>query len=140
MGEAYDASEAVYLPQTNVKTVVREGFAQGGIYNFDTPYGCARVRIRNKDFQEVAGFRYGDIVHVKITDGDRIVLDDKATYERSFGFAPRHKPLICGDIQIGEAQMLRFTINDANFMKEYAPELLDDQSKAVDYVFTVTKE
>ena len=36
--------------------------------------------------------------------------------------------------------MLRFTINDANFMKEYAPELLDDQSKAVDYVFTVTKE
>ena len=140
VGEAYDASEAVYLPQTNVKTVVREGFAQGGIYNFDTPYGCARVRIRNKDFQEVAGFRYGDIVHVKITDGDRIVLDDKATYERSFGFAPRHKPLICGDIQIGEAQMLRFTINDANFMKEYAPELLDDQSKAVDYVFTVTKE
>jgi len=139
VGPEYPKSEITILPQTNVKTTVRPGFAQGGIYNFDVAYGCARINIFNKDFQQVCGFSYGDKVQVTITDGDRVILDQQTTYERSFGFAPRHKPLICGDIQHGDAQKLRFTINDHNFIDEYAPELKDNIAKAVDYVFTVSR-
>lgn len=139
VGPAYPISEIKLRPMTTVKTVVKEGFAQGGIYNFDVAYGCSRVNIYNKDFQEICGFRFGDKVHVKITDGDRVVFDADATYEKAFGFAPRFEPLICGDIQPGDAQKLRFTINDHNFIEEYAPELKGNIDKAVGYVFTVTR-
>lgn len=139
VGPSYPVSDITFLPLTTVETVVREGFAQGGFYNFDIAYGCSRVNIYNRDFQSICGFQYGELVHVRITDGDRVILDEPATYERAFGYAPRNKPLICGDIQHGDAQKLRFTINDCNFIREYAPELLGNTARAAGYVFTVTK-
>jgi len=140
VGPSYDKSQITMLPLTNVETIVKKGFAQGGIYNFDTAYGCSRINIYNKDFQEICGFKYGDIVYVKITNGDRVIFEGDTTYEKSFGYAPRFKPLICGDIQHADSQKLRFTINDMNFIDEYAPELKHNTDKAVDYVFTVTKK
>lgn len=140
VGPSYPIEEITILPLTNTKAFVQEGYAQGGIYNFDVAYGCCRVNIYNKQFQEIGGFKYGDTVHVKITDKGRVVFDEDATYEKAFGYAPRFEPLICGDIQHGDAQMLRFTINDYNFIEKYAPELKDNIAKAVDYIFTVTKK
>ena len=140
VGPAYPVSELVLAPLTNVPTAVREGFAQGGIYNFEVSYGCARINIFNRDFQNVCGFAYGDTVRVCITDGERVVFEGDTIYERTFGMAPTGVPLLLGDIQHGDAQKLRFTINDCNFIKLYAPELENNLEKSADYVFTVTKK
>lgn len=140
IGPSYPVSEVVVLPLTNISASVREGYAEGGIYNFDLAYGDSRVNIRNVDFQRIGGFRYGDLVRITITDSDRTIFDQDATYERAFNYVERHKPLICGDIQCGDSQMLRFTINDHNFVKEYAPELINDISKASNYKVVITKK
>lgn len=140
VGPEYPVSQIVILPLTNVITQVSEGFAQGGIYNFEVSYGCARINILNKDFQNIAGFRYGDTVRVTISDGNRIVFDGDTKYERTFGMAEKYRPLLLGDIQHGDAQKLRFTINDMNFIKAYAPELENNLERSVDYVFTVRKK
>ena len=139
VGEAYEVSDLVRVPLTNIKPVCKEGFAEGGIYNFDLGYGSARVNIRNEVFQHVCGFAYGDRVEVSITEGDRVVFADRAAYERSFGFVESGAPFICGDIQPGPAQLLRFSINDRNFIEEYCPELAFNSAGAVNYVFRVRK-
>ncbi len=137
VGPLYPVSEVVILPLTNIKPEVKKGYARGGIYNFDVAYGCARVNIANKAFQQTGGFAYGDMVRVRISDHDQIVFEGDTRYEKAFGYAERNHPLICGDIQTGDRQLLRFTINDHNFIKEYAPQLDNNTAGAVDYVFEV---
>ena len=133
VGPAYPLSRVVRLALTNVAPRLGEGWAEGGVYNFDVPYGSARINIRNLDFQQVAGFSYGDLVHVRVTDGDRIVYEGPARYARTFGDVEEGVATLVGDIQPGERQMLRF--NTGNFIREYAPELEGDQSLAVNYRF-----
>ena len=133
VGPAYPVSKIVRLALTNVAPRLGEGWAEGGVYNFDMPYGSARINIRNLDFQQVAGFSYGDLVHVRVTDGDRIVYEGPARYARTFGDVEEGVATLVGDIQPGERQMLRF--NTGNFIREYAPELEGDQSLAVNYRF-----
>ena len=139
VGPSYPVEEVVILPLTNIRPVVREGYAEGGIYNMEVAYGDSRINISNKEFQEIGGFRYGDLVHVTIKDGERLIYEDDVMYERAFNYVERRKPLICGDIQPGDKQKIRFTINDINFIEVYAPELMDDMSKAVNFKFTVTR-
>lgn len=133
VGPAYPLSRVVRLALTNVAPRLGEGWAEGGVYNFDVPYGSARINIRNLDFQQVAGFSYGDLVHVRVTDGDRIVYEGPARYARTFGDVEEGVATLVGDIQPGERQMLRF--NTDNFIREYAPELEGDQSLAVNFRF-----
>ena len=139
VGPQYSLDEITILPLTNIKAEVKEGYACGGIYNFDVAYGCCRVNIYNKDFQNIGKFQYGDIVNVTISDKGKLIFKGKTTYEKAFGYAPRHQPFICGDIQHGDRHMLRFTINDHNFIDEYAPFLKNNTDKAVDFKFEVEK-
>ena len=67
VGPQYSLDEITILPLTNIKAEVKEGYACGGIYNFDVAYGCCRVNIYNKDFQNIGKFQYGDIVNVTIS-------------------------------------------------------------------------
>ena len=133
VGPEYPVDQIVTMPLTNVEPQLSEGWAEGGIYNFDMAYGTARINVRNKDFQEVAGFRYGDHFHVVITGGKRVIFEGTGIYERTFGFADESEAFLCGDIQPGDAQMLRFNALD-NFVLRFAPWLATDASVAVDYV------
>ena len=137
IGPAYPVDDIVRLALTGVAPKLGDGWAEGGVYNFDVPYGSARINIRNRDFQQVAGFSYGDLVHVRVTDGDRMVFEGFARYARTFGDVEEGMATLVGDIQPGERQMLRF--NTGNFIREYAPELEGDQSLAVDYRFRFEK-
>lgn len=47
--------------------------------------------------------------------------------------------LVCGDIQPGAAQTLRFNINELNFIERYAPELRNNTAAAVDYRVIITR-
>ena len=133
VGPAYPADQVVRIVLTNVEARLGEGWAEGGVFNFDVPYGSARINVRNRDFQQVAGFSYGDLVKVSVNDGDRLVYEDIARYARTFGDVEDGVATLVGDIQPGERQMLRF--NTGNFIREYAPELEGDQSLAVDFRF-----
>ena len=137
VGPSYPVGKIVRLALTNVAPRLGDGWAEGGVYNFDVPYGSARINVRNREFQQVAGFSYGDLVHVHVTDGDRTVFDGFARYARTFGDVEEGMATLVGDIQPGERQMLRF--NTGNFIREYAPELEGDQSLAVNYRFRFEK-
>ena len=128
VGPAYDVADIVRIALTDVEPCVGEGWAEGGIYNLDMPYGCARINIPNRRFQSDGGFAYGDDVHVRVSDGERIVFDGPARYARTFGDVEEGMATLVGDIQHGEAQMLRF--NTGDFVREYAPELEEDPGRA----------
>ena len=132
VGPAYPVDEIERVLLTNVKPFLGFGWAEGGIYNFDMPYGTARINVHNRDFQQLAGFSYGDLVRVLITDGDRTVFDGPARYARTFGDIEEGMATLVGDIQPGERQMLRFN-TDGGFLQTYAPELLGDQSLAASW-------
>ncbi|MDO5107400.1 MAG: SAM-dependent chlorinase/fluorinase [Coriobacteriaceae bacterium] len=134
VGPAYPVSEVVRLALTNVKPLLSFGWAEGGVYNFDLPYGSARINIRNRDFQQLAGFSYGDLFHVTVHDGDRLVFEGEGRYGRTFGDVEDREAQLVGDIQLGASQMLRFNTR-GNFIREHAPEVERDQSLAVNFRF-----
>lgn len=132
VGPAYPVEKVVRLALTNIVPHLGTGWAEGGIYNFDVPYGSARINIRNREFQQVAGFAYGDLFHVAVMDGDRLIYEGEGRYGRTFGDVEDREAFLVGDIQPGERQMLRFNTCD-NFIKAHAPEIERDQSLAVDW-------
>ena len=125
VGPAYAPGEVVRVPLTNVEPRLGDGWAEGGIYNFDLPYGSTRINAPNRKFQQVAGFAYGDLVRVRVLDGERVVFDGLARYARTFGDVEEGMPTLVGDIQPGERQMLRLN-TDGGFLQKYAPELMGD--------------
>jgi len=139
VGPSYPVEEVLILPVTNVKTEVRPGFARGGFYDMEASFGCLRVNISNKDFQEIGGFAYGEKVHLVINDGEKDIFDDIAYYDKTFGLAPKKVAFICGDVQLGDAQTLRFSLNEDNFFDKYDPRLHSGLACAINYSFTVTK-
>ena len=134
VGPSYPVSEVVRLALTNVKPLLSFGWAEGGVYNFDLPYGSARINIRNRDFQQLAGFSYGDLFHVTVHDGSRFVYEGDGRYGRTFGDVEDREAQLVGDIQLGASQMLRFNTR-GNFIREHAPEVERDQSLAVNFRF-----
>ena len=138
VGPEYPVSEIISHTLTNVETVVREGYAHGGFYDMEKSFGCLRVNITTKDFQEKGGFRYGDRLHLVISDGSRAIYDGICYYDKTFGLAPKGEAFVCGDIQSGDAQTLRFNLNEDNFFDKYAPELNNGLGIAKDYSFTAT--
>ena len=138
VGTEYPVAEVELIALTNVEPRVGEGWAEGGVFNYDVPYGSARINVRNRDFQQKAGFAYGDHFHVTVYDGDRLVYEGDGLYGRTFGEVAGAEASIVGDIQHGEAQMLRFSAC-GNFIRSCAPELERDRSLAVNYRFRFEK-
>ena len=138
VGPAYPVDEIVIHTLTNVETVVRKGYAHGGFYDMEKSFGCLRVNILTKDFQEIGGFRYGDKLHLVISDGKKALYDGICYYDKTFGLAPKGEAFVCGDIQTGDEQTLRFNLNEDNFFDRYAPELNKGLGIAKDYSFTAT--
>lgn len=140
VGPRYPLEDVVILPSlTNVKTEVRQGYARAGFFDCEQAFGCLRVNITTKDFQEIGGFSYGEKVNLSISNGEKDIFSGVAYYDKTFGLAPKKVPFICGDIQLGEEQTLRFSINEGNFFDMYAPELNNGLGCALNYSFTVTK-
>lgn len=138
VGPEYPVSEIVTHTLTNVETVVRKGYAHGGFYDMEKAFGCLRVNITTKEFQDTGGFRYGDRIHLVISDGHKPIYDGICYYDKTFGLAPKGEAFVCGDIQAGEGQTLRFNLNHDNFFDKYAPELNNGLNEAKDYSFTAT--
>lgn len=133
VGPAYPVDEAVLVPLTNIAPRTGDGWAEGGIYNIDKPYGSCRINIANRDFQQVAGFAYGDHYRVRISRGEQTIYEGIGIYERTFGFADDSEAFLCGDIQMGAGQMLRLSVR-GNFVRNVAPWLADDATQACDYL------
>lgn len=132
VGPTYPISEIERVNLTNVSPSVGDGWAEGGVYNFDVPYGSARINIKNSDFQKVAGFSYGDLFHVTVADGNDIIYEGVGRYGRTFGEVADCEANVVGDIQHGDRQMLRFSTR-GNFIREYAPQIEFDHSLAVSW-------
>ncbi len=133
VGPSYPVDEVVLVPLTNIDARLGDGWAEGGIYNIDKPYGSCRINIGNRDLQRVAGFAYGDHFHLRISCGDRIIYEGVGIYERTFGFADDSEAFLCGDIQMGAGQMLRLNVR-GDFVRNVAPRLADDATCVVDYL------
>ena len=138
VGPAYPVDEVITHTLTNVETVVRKGYAHAGFYDMEPAFGCLRVNIRTKDFQEIGGFRYGDRLHLVISDGHRALYDGICYDDKTFGLAPKGEAFVSGDVQTGDEQTLRFNLNQDNFFDRYAPELNNGLGIAKDYSFTAT--
>ena len=139
VGPAYSADEIVVEALTSVETEVRPGYARAGFYDMEPSFGCLRVNLYHRDFREIGGFEYGEQVHLVVSDENKALFDGIAYYDKTFGLVPKNAPFICGDIQLGDEQKIRFSINQDNFFEKYAPELKKGLHAAKNYSFTVTK-
>lgn len=138
VGPEYPVADITAVTLTNVETVVRNGYAHAGFYDMEKAFGCLRVNITTRDFQETGGFRYGDRLHLVIEGGGRVIYDGICYYDKTFGLAPKKEAFLSGDIQTGDGQTLRFNLNEDNFFDKYAPELNNGLGAAKDYSFTAT--
>ena len=140
VGPAYPVSEIITHTLTNIKTELRAGYARAGFYDMEKAFGCLRVNIRTRDFTEICGFSYGDRLHITVADGEKVLFDGPAFFEKTFGLAPDGAAFLCGDIQIGEEQTIRFSLNKDNFFDRYAPELNTGLLAAQNYSITVVPQ
>ena len=139
VGPVYPTDEIKVEALTSIETVVRPGYARAGFYDMEPSFGCLRVNLYHRDFREICGFEYGEQVHLVVCDGNETFFDGVAYYDKTFGLVSEKVPFICGDIQLGDEQKIRFSLNQDNFFEKYAPELKKGLRAAMNYSFTVTK-
>lgn len=91
VGPAYPVSEIVLH---EIKTAeIKPGFAKG-IFEIDDPnFGNMWTNIPMKEFK-AAGFEYGDMINVKITNEGKTAFDKKVLFHQSFGYAKKGEPMI----------------------------------------------
>ncbi len=112
VGKKIDVSEVVLIPTESVK--ISDGFASGAIDVLDNRFGSLWTNI-TKDQLDEAGFKYGDKVHMTITNNERIVFQNIVKYEISFSNVAIGETLL----YVNSLVMAAVAINQGDFAKAY---------------------
>ncbi len=126
VGPAYKVEDIVEhdIHQPSIK----EGYAKGILEIEDPNFGNQWTNIQLKDFMD-AGFKYGDMVDVKISHNDEIKFEEKILFDSSFGCAEKGQPMIYNN----ELMKIAFSVNQGSFKDIYSidfgPEWIVEISK-----------
>lgn len=112
VGEKIDLKDIVLIKTENV--IIEDGFASGAIDVLDNRFGSLWTNITKKQF-DTAGFKYGDKIHMTITNGERIVFQNIIRYEISFSNVAIGETLA----YINSLVMVGIAINQGNFADAY---------------------
>lgn len=86
-----------------------------GIFEINDPnFGNLWTNIPLEEFK-AAGFEYGDMVHVKITNEGNTVFDDTVLFHQSFGFAKKGDPMIYNN----ELMKVAMAVSQGSFCDKY---------------------
>lgn len=86
-----------------------------GIFEINDPnFGNLWTNIPLEKFEE-AGFKYGDMVHVKITCEGEVKFEDTVLFHKSFGFAKKGDPMIYNN----ELMKVAMAVSQGSFCEKY---------------------
>lgn len=86
-----------------------------GIFEINDPnFGNLWTNIPLEKFKE-AGFEYGDMVHVKITNEGKVAFEDTVLFHQSFGFAKKGDPMIYNN----ELMKVAMAVSQGSFCEKY---------------------
>lgn len=112
VGPVLDLKDIVLIETENV--IIEDGFASGAIDVLDNRFGSLWTNITKVQFDQ-AGFKYGDKIHMTITNGERIVFQNIIKYEISFSNVAIGETLV----YINSLVMAAVAINQGDFAKAY---------------------
>ncbi len=112
VGELLELKDIVLIDTENV--IIEDGFASGAIDVLDNRFGSLWTNITKAQFDQ-AGFKYGDTIHMTITNGERIVFQNIIKYEISFSNVAIGETLA----YINSLVMVGIAINQGDFAKAY---------------------
>lgn len=112
VGKEYPVSEIVQLPIVDAK--VRENEASDIVEIDDPNFGNAWTNIPVAAMLE-NGFSYGDDVHILLKRGDKVLLDQKVRFDRTFGDVQK------GDVILynNELMNVSLAVSQGSFMNAY---------------------
>lgn len=112
VGRVIELATIVEIETENV--VVKDGFASGAIDVLDNRFGSLWTNVTKQQFDN-AGFKYGDQIHMTITNKERIVFQNIIKYEVSFSEVSIGETLV----YINSLVMVAVAINQGDFAKAY---------------------
>lgn len=125
VGKSYPVEEIVLYELK--KAEVGKLYVKAEIQSYD-PFGSAELSVLNKEFKN-AGFQIGDLLNVKIMEEEKILMEEKIPYEKSFGYVPKGKNVIFNDL----ASYITIANNEGRFAEKYH---LDPEKS---YIVEITK-
>lgn len=112
VGPAYSPDEVVR--HKLIKPTVQDGVISGMIEEVDFHFGLISSNIPMDIFAQ-QGIRYGDVLSVTITEGDRVVYDSPVSYQPSFGSVAVGEPLLLNS----ETRTIQIAVNEENMSTTY---------------------
>lgn len=111
VGKSYPVEEIVLYELK--KAEVGKLYVKAEIQSYD-PFGSAELSVLNKEFKH-AGFQIGDLLNVKIMEEEKVLMEEKIPYEKSFGYVPKGKNIIFNDL----ASYITIANNEGRFAEKY---------------------
>lgn len=112
VGPEYPADEIV--EHEILEPTVTEKCAKGIFEINDPNFGNLWTNITLEQFTE-AGFKYGDMVHVTITENSEKRFEETVLFEKSFGFAKKGEPMIYNN----ELMKIAMAVSQGSFCDKY---------------------
>lgn len=112
VGPAYPVEEIVEHPI--LEPTVSEGCVKGIFEINDPNFGNLWTNIPLESFEQ-AGFRYGDMVNVRVVHEGDTVFEQKVLFHQSFGFAQKGQPMIYNN----ELMRISMAVSQGSFCKNY---------------------
>ena len=114
VGPKYPVSEIVLCEEYNTKPVLKPNEVDGFISSGFAHFGNITVNVLISEFEQ-CGFKEGDYVNVEIFTDDKVYLNEKVLYAKSFGHVNIGEPLVYN----GSSKYINIACNQANFMSKY---------------------
>ena len=112
VGKAYDPKDIVRLEIKEPE--IREGRASGILEIDDPNFGNVWTNIPTEDFIK-AGFGYGEMVHVTLTNGEETIYDKDTKFVKTFADVEKGEPLIYNN----ELMHISLALSQGSFLDAY---------------------
>ena len=112
VGKAYDPKDIVRLEIKEPE--IREGRASGILEIDDPNFGNVWTNIPTEDFIK-AGFDYGEMVHVTLTNGEKTIYAKDTKFVKTFADVGKGEPLIYNN----ELMHISLALSQGSFLDAY---------------------
>ena len=134
VGPEYPTSQIVTfsIPKCKISEQRAEGIFTGCLKQ----YGSPTTNIGVLDFEK-AGFKYGDMINVRISRNGKSLYSDRVLFHKSFGYVPEGAPIICNG---STSPYIEISLNLKKFADRFIPDIYEENPESFEVVFCKTAE
>lgn len=114
VGPSYPVEDIIREDHSYLRADITEDNVAGFITSVSDTFGSILFNIRTEDFTNL-GFKFGDIFHTVIKNGDEAFFDQDVLYHKSFGFVDLSQPILYNS----SSNYISLGLNQDNFRETY---------------------